>query len=525
MEQMTRDLKFDDSSSEVANSNSNMDASISDATSCISSTKDETKSVIESDIDHEFMAMDHGLIPTTAGYYGYYYPGYEGYVGGLGDQGYHVCSDGAKLQLPVMQADTGSLIYCMPGVQPGCTLYSCYLPVTMIGVEGQYIGLPAVDSPGYFTSPFSYEELVPASYLWDPSLFIGNGGYGGSLQLPGSKGSRQTSTFQGDELDKGYLPSVKCPYNKGKGGMHHPNRSVNYKANAGCWEEGHEKLQSRSRFNSITDYCLQKEKNHSSKTANAEGASLAYGNSIGSLAAERNRNSNGEITYAIRKDQYNSPEFHTRYDHAFFFVIKSYSEDDIHKSIKYNVWASTPNGNKKLDSAYQEAQARITEKVTRCPVFLFFSVNASGQFCGLAEMTGRVNFSKDMDFWQQNKWNGYFPVRWHIIKDIPNPQLRHIILENNDNKPVTNSRDTQELRFPQGFGMLNIFKNYAAKTSILDDFDFYENRQRVMLEKKSRLTKFHLDQHVDKSTAGLKSMDISIAHTTEEFPVNDNMKE
>lgn len=60
-------------------------------------------------------------------------------------------------------------------------------------------------------------------------------------------------------------------------------------------------------------------------------------------------------------------------------------------------------------------------------------------------MMGRVDFNRSMDFWQQDKWNGYFPVKWHFIKDVPNPQLRHIILENNDHKPVTNSRDTQEV--------------------------------------------------------------------------------
>lgn len=73
-------------------------------------------------------------------------------------------------------------------------------------------------------------------------------------------------------------------------------------------------------------------------------------------------------------------------------------------------------------------------------------VNASGQFCGVAEMTGQVDFNKSMDFWQQSKWNGYFPVKWHIIKDVPNSQLRYIVLENNENKPITNSRDTQEVR-------------------------------------------------------------------------------
>lgn len=72
-------------------------------------------------------------------------------------------------------------------------------------------------------------------------------------------------------------------------------------------------------------------------------------------------------------------------------------------------------------------------------------VNASGQFCGVAEMTGPVDFYKDMDFWHQDKWSGSFPVKWHFIKDVPNPNFRHIILENNENKPVTNSRDTQEV--------------------------------------------------------------------------------
>ena len=42
------------------------------------------------------------------------------------------------------------------------------------------------------------------------------------------------------------------------------------------------------------------------------------------------------------------------------------------------------------------------------------------------------------------------------------------------------------MRLPQGSEVLNIFKSYAAKTSILDDFDFYENREKVMVQKKLR---------------------------------------
>jgi len=77
-------------------------------------------------------------------------------------------------------------------------------------------------------------------------------------------------------------------------------------------------------------------------------------------------------------------------------------------------------------------------------------------------------------------------VKWHIIKDLPNPNFRHIILENNENKPVTNSRDTQEIWYKQGIEMLKIFKNYTLRTSLLDDFMYYENRQKIMQEEKAR---------------------------------------
>lgn len=77
----------------------------------------------------------------------------------------------------------------------------------------------------------------------------------------------------------------------------------------------------------------------------------------------------------IRRDHYNSPDFQVNYVQAKFFMIKSYSEDDIHKSIKYSVWASTPNGNNKLDAAFRKAEMEKIEKGVQCPIFLFFSVS------------------------------------------------------------------------------------------------------------------------------------------------------
>lgn len=60
-------------------------------------------------------------------------------------------------------------------------------------------------------------------------------------------------------------------------------------------------------------------------------------------------------------------------------------------------------------------------------------------------MIGPVDFDRSVEYWQQDKWNGCFPLKWHIVKDVPNNLLRHITLDNNENKPVTNSRDTQEV--------------------------------------------------------------------------------
>lgn len=74
--------------------------------------------------------------------------------------------------------------------------------------------------------------------------------------------------------------------------------------------------------------------------------------------------------------QYNFSDFQIKYEHAKFFMIKSYNEDDVHKSIKYNVWASTSSGNKKLNDAFRVAENIFKESSIKCPIFLFFSVQS-----------------------------------------------------------------------------------------------------------------------------------------------------
>lgn len=175
-----------------------------------------------------------------------------------------------------------------------------------------------------------------------------------------------------------------------------------------------------------------------------------------------------DIPTLLATKGYNPVDFDIKPPYARYFVIKSYTEDDVHKSLKYEIWSSTDPGNKRLDKAFKETNGRG-------PIYLFFSVNASGHFCGMAEMLTPVDYTRSSTVWASDKWKGVFKVRWLFVRDIPNTNLRHIRLNNTqERKPVTNSRDTQELLPEAGQEMLRIFHMHPARTSLLQDFAFYE---------------------------------------------------
>lgn len=183
-----------------------------------------------------------------------------------------------------------------------------------------------------------------------------------------------------------------------------------------------------------------------------------------------NSESSSSSSAANASSQYNPKEFDLNPKAARFFVIKSFSEDDIHRSIKYGIWCSTEYGNKRLDTAFREREGKG-------PIYLFYSVNGSGHFCGVAQMSSPIDYQKSAGVWAQDKWKGQFEVRWIYVKDVPNSQLRHIKLENNEGKPVTNSRDTQEVPPEKGKQVLRVIHQYRHTTSIFDDFQHYEKQQ------------------------------------------------
>ncbi|XP_020975950.1 uncharacterized protein LOC107638388 isoform X4 [Arachis ipaensis] len=317
-----------------------------------------------------------------------------------------------------------------------------------------------------------HRSLMPLSPSVSPQPIGSIGSFGQSVGMA----SHQQRSMYGfgsgsNSYGRGYLPNQVSSFAGTNSSLSTNDRSFLF----------HENSRRQGRANAAFCNCngtldILSEQNRGPRASKLKTQISAENSSVD------NSKSNSASTAKFQNESVNRPDFATDYKDAKFFVIKSYSEDNVHKSIKYGVWASTPNGNRKLDAAYHQAQ----EKQDHCPIFLFFSVNASAQFCGVAEMIGPVNFDKSADFWQQDKWSGQFPVKWHIIKDVPNSQFRHIVLENNDNKPVTNSRDTQEVKLQQGIEMLTILKNYETDVSILDDFEFYEDRQKAMQERKAR---------------------------------------
>ncbi|CAM8905652.1 unnamed protein product [Rhodiola kirilowii] len=468
----------------------------------------------------EFIVNPGVYYPTPIDY-GYYYTGFE--TPGEWD-GHTQFFDGQEVQYMGGQMENFAYpYYISPGYEYTQPLYNPYDPYASGGMVGSNV-------PQVYSTPQQYNDHLPQAHYYQNAvqprtdMFMNHvPGNTTNGTLPGRVGAKQTlsstsapftmvspnptskNTHNASEKSKDSGTVRRQIHDRGSNGR---VQAVNYMSNGTAQRYDNQLKHSLPLAGTLPNY----RPGVFQPVGANKNTSAFYGGSIKNLTGRSNMPSDQTLAQPVKKldhqlvvksytakaghsdaegnitihpEQYNKMDFSVDYANANFFVIKSYSEDDVHKSIKYNVWSSTPNGNKKLDKAFEDAQ-RVAEKdLQGCPVFLFFSVNASGNFCGVAEMMGRVDFHKDMDFWQQDKWSGSFPVKWHIIKDVPNVKFRHITLENNENNPVTYSRDTQEVMHKPGLEVLKIFKAHAAKASLLDDFMYYESREKLMHEERA----------------------------------------
>ncbi|XP_021756661.1 YTH domain-containing family protein 2-like isoform X1 [Chenopodium quinoa] len=468
-------------------------------------TPNQGASSVKGETGQESVAGQDVYNPPPS-YYNYYYPGYNGTFGQSDDGRDHSSMHSFAMQ--GVQTNHSSIAYYMPGYNP-------YAAGTFVGADGHCVSQP------FYTPVSTYGAEVPPCYAWDLN-YLGDPSTGSNAapgnvksnpspanvarsngikpsKLYGSLGKHSSTPVNSKSRPSVAAPNVSQPkfdteptkpLNKsgsyfpsaGYANVYHPAgnyQSLSFPKRGVFGNTGPMGYRSNARMWNGNDKFRPSRKSELEMSAEL---------TCGPRANSKSNSDSSEkepLGSAVQRYTYNLAEFQTEYEAAKLYVIKSYSEDDVHKCIKYDVWSSTANGNKKLDAAFHDAEVKASETGVNCPIFLFFSVNGSGQFVGVAEMTGQVDFNKNMDFWQLDKWSGFFPVKWHIVKDIPNSQLRHIILENNENRPVTYTRDTQEIGLKQGLEMLKIFKNYLSKTSLVDDLDFYEGREKSLQMKRS----------------------------------------
>lgn len=173
-----------------------------------------------------------------------------------------------------------------------------------------------------------------------------------------------------------------------------------------------------------------------------------------------------------------------------YFVIKSFTEDDVHRAVKYKVWCSTFHGNKRLQNAWEKEERFKNQGKPFGDIFLFFSVNGSGYFCGVARMKSKVIYDseKTQNLWhvdqkneggQNSKWRGYFDIEWLYIKDVPNRQFSKIKNPWNYHRPVFHSRDCQDMPSNEGESIIKVFHNYKHDTSLFEDFEYYEKLEKL----------------------------------------------
>ncbi|KDO22077.1 hypothetical protein SPRG_12063 [Saprolegnia parasitica CBS 223.65] len=160
-----------------------------------------------------------------------------------------------------------------------------------------------------------------------------------------------------------------------------------------------------------------------------------------------------------------------------YFVLKTFSEADVHKSIKYGIWTSTYISNHFLDAAFGRDLSCMR------PILFFFSVCGSKHFCGIARMTSGLHSDRNFLLWEKTKYEGYFNVEWLVVKDVPNHALKTIVLPN-DGKNITSVRDCDEIPFNEASEFMQRFVAYEGATSLLEDMEHYDTLQRALETKR-----------------------------------------
>ncbi|KAJ0398963.1 hypothetical protein P43SY_008189 [Pythium insidiosum] len=161
------------------------------------------------------------------------------------------------------------------------------------------------------------------------------------------------------------------------------------------------------------------------------------------------------------------------------FIVKSFSDANLHKSLKYGIWSSTYATNVMLDQVFQSDFSAVR------PVLLFFSVCGTKHFSGIARMTSRVRNDVTFQLWEKPKYEGFFRVEWLLVKDVPNFVLTDIKMSNTPTKKsITSCRDGEEVLYEEASRFIDVFSAFPSRTSAWHDFDHFEQLQPALERKR-----------------------------------------
>ncbi|KAF2320009.1 hypothetical protein GH714_021973 [Hevea brasiliensis] len=221
-----------------------------------------------------------------------------------------------------MQSDNGSLVYYLPGYNP-------YASGAVVGVDGQSVGQQAYfSSPGYLPHPVFYGSEAMPCYSWDSAYFSDvsngntgsqNGKYGSASTFAKSSGfnSMKSNDNTAGKSSKSTNTQAIRPLNKvsALGSDFSAGLSKGYHPNGRIWN-GNDRNKSGDRFYKNSDF----------ETSNELTSGPRGSNKFPSLETAVKE----DLGITVQRDQYNKPDFETKYADAKFYVIKSYNEDDIH---------------------------------------------------------------------------------------------------------------------------------------------------------------------------------------------------
>ncbi|QEU63011.1 Pho92 [Kluyveromyces lactis] len=149
-----------------------------------------------------------------------------------------------------------------------------------------------------------------------------------------------------------------------------------------------------------------------------------------------------------------------------FFVIKSFNERNVKLALQNSVWSSTRKGNRRIEREYHSL-------APGAKLFLLFSVNKSGKFCGIAEMcSGLIENDPRANIWETHTDSYTFPhlfqIKWRYVKDVQVRRFNHLVWETDgEQKSLGHGRDTEIVPFNIGHEIVAIFHNSYTQSSLL----------------------------------------------------------